>query len=465
MAKLNITETILRDAHQSLLSSTMTTEEMLPMLEKLDKIGYASIDAWGGTIFDSCLRFMNEDPWNRLKTIKDGIKNTPLMMLVRGQSLLGYRHYSDEAVELFIRKSIENGINIVRVFDPLNDLRNLTTVYSACKKEGAHIQGTICYSESPYHSIDGFVKLARELEELGSDSICIKDMSGILTPYKVQELVKTIKEYVKVPLQLHSHCTAGLASMTYIKAIEAGVDGVDCSISPLSMGASQPATESIIATLKGTQSDTGLDLTALSEIAAYFQKVRDASIAAGRTDVRDMGIDTNVLKYQLPGGMLNNLLAELKQAGKQDKYNEVLDEVSRVREDFGFPPLVTPVSQIIGTQALMNVISGERYKIISKETRAFVKGEFGRTPGDISKSVVQLILGEEKPITVRPADLIANELTKAKKEINGYFEQEEDLLTYLILPDPAIKYFKFRQAAKYKIDGSIVDFDDKVYPV
>jgi len=465
MSKLKITETILRDAQQSIMASSMTTEDMLPILEKLDKVGYGSIDAWGGAIFDSCLRFLNEDPWDRLRTIKRGIKNTPLLMLVRGQNLLGYRHYADETVELFVRKSIENGVNIVRAYDPLNDLRNLKTIFAASRKEGAHIQGTFCYSESPYHNIEGFVKMARELHEMGSDSICIKDMSGMLTPYKAQELITSIKEYVNIPIQLHSHCTAGLASMTYLKAIEAGVDAVDCAISPLSMGESQPATESIVATLKGKKFDTGLDLELLSEIAEHFLKVRDNAFAVGHTDVKEMGIDINALEYQLPGGMLNNLLAELRQAGKQDKYIDVLKEVPKVREDFGFPPLVTPISQIVGTQALMNVIAGERYKIVSKEARALVKGEFGKTPGDISKAVTQLILGEEKPITVRPAELIQNELSKAKSEINGYFEQEEDLLTYLVLPEPAVQYFKYRQADKYKIDGSMVNFEDKVYPI
>lgn len=465
MAKLKITETILRDAHQSIMSNCMTTEDMLPVLEKLDRVGYESIDAWGGATFESCLRFLNEDPWNRLRAIKKGIKNTPLLMLARGQNLLGYRQYSDETVELFIRKSVENGVNILRAYDPLNDLKNLKTIFTAVHKEGAHVQGTLCYTESPFNSTEGFVKLAGELVDMGAQSICIKDMSGILTPYKAHELITSLKEYVKLPIQLHSHCTAGLASMTYLKAIEAGVDAVDCAISPLSMGSSQPATESIAATLAGTSFDTGLNMELLSEIAEHFVKVSDNALLEGKMEPQYMRIDINALKYQLPGGMLNNLLVELKQGGKEDKYKEVLKEISRVREDFGFPPLVTPTSQIIGSQALMNVIAGERYKVVSNETKAFVKGEFGKTPGGISENIAQLILGEEKPISGRPADLIVNELAKAKSEINGYYEQEEDILTYLMLSQPAIEYFKFRQAAKYKIDGSLVDFEDRVHPV
>jgi oxaloacetate decarboxylase alpha subunit len=447
------------------MSNCMTTEDMLPVLDKLDKVGYDSIDAWGGAIFESCLRFLSEDPWERLRAIKKGIKNTPILMLVRGQNLLGYRHYSDETVELFIRKSVENGVNIVRAYDPLNDLRNLKTIFTAAHKEGAHIQGTLCYTESPYNSTEGFVKLACELADMGAQSICLKDMSGILTPYKAGELITSLKEYVKLPLQLHSHCTAGLASMTYLKAIEAGVDAVDCAISPLSMGLSQPATESIAATLAGTTFDPGLNMDLLSEIAEHFVKVSDNALSEGKMESKYMRVDINALKYQLPGGMLNNLLVELKQGGKEDKYNEVLKEISRVREDLGFPPLVTPTSQIIGSQALMNVIAGERYKVVSNETKAFVKGEFGRTPGGISESISQLVLGEEKPISVRPADLIVNELAKAKSEINGYYEQEEDILTYMMLTQPAVEYFKFRQAAKYKIDSSMVDFEDRVHPV
>lgn len=465
MAKLKITETILRDAHQSIMSTSMTTQQMVPILEKLDNVGYASLDAWGGTIFDSCLRFLNEDPWERLRVLKKQIKKTPILMLVRGQNLLGYRHYADETVELFIRKSVENGVNIVRAYDPLNDLSNLKTVFEAAKKEGAHIQGTLCYSESPYHSVEGFVKQAKQLAEMGSDSVCIKDISGILTPYKVFELITSIREYINIPVQLHSHCTAGIASMTYLKAIEAGVDAVDCSISPFSMGASQPSTESLVATLKGSSFDTGLDLDLLGDIAEHFQNIRETSLLDGKINAKDMGIDINAFKYQLPSGLLNNLLVELKQAGKQDKYNDVLREVSKVREDFGFPPLITPIAQIVGAQALMNVITGERYKIVPKETKSYVKGEFGKAPAEIDKTAAQLVLGEEKPINVRPAELLGNELAKAKSEINGYFEQEEDLLTYLTLPQPAIEYFKLRQAGKYKIDGSLVDFEEKVHPV
>lgn len=465
MAKVKITETVLRDAHQSLIATRMKTEDMLPILEKLDKIGYNSLEAWGGATFDACLRFLNEDPWERLRKIKSVAKNTPLQMLLRGQNLLGYKHYADDVVEYFVQKAVANGMDIIRIFDALNDPRNIETSIKACKKEGGHAQGTVCYTVSPVHSLELFVKDAKQLVDMGADSICIKDMAGLLTPYAAFDLVKAMKENVTVPIQLHTHYTSGVASMTYLKAIEAGVDVIDCAISPMAMGTSQPPTEPMVATLKDTPYDTGLDLTALSEIADYFRPLKEQYLKSGLLDVKVMGVDVNALIYQVPGGMLSNLVSQLKQAGKEDKYEDVLKEVPRVREDFGYPPLVTPTSQIVGTQAVMNVIAGERYKMVPKESKAVVKGEYGKTPAPVSATVQKQILGDEEPITCRPADLIAPELENIRDQIKEYIEQDEDVLSYALLPQPAESFFKYRQAQKYKIDSNLVDYEDRVHPV
>jgi len=465
MAKVRITETVLRDAHQSLIATRMKTEEMLPILEKLDNIGYNSLECWGGATFDSCLRFLNEDPWERLRKIKSVVKKTPLQMLLRGQNLLGYKHYADDVVEYFVQKAIANGMNIIRIFDALNDPRNIEKAIKACKKEGGHAQGTVCYTISPVHSLELFVKDAKTLVEMGADSICIKDMAGLLVPYAAYDLVKAIKENVNVPVQLHTHYTSGVASMTYLKAIEAGCDIVDCAISPMAMGTSQPPTEPLVATLKGTEYDTGLDLGKLSEIADYFRPIKEKYIQSGLLDVKVMGVDVNTLIYQVPGGMLSNLVSQLKQANKLDKYEEVLKEVPRVREDFGYPPLVTPTSQIVGTQAVMNVIAGERYKMVPKESKALVKGEYGKTPAPVKPEIQKLILKDEEPITCRPADLIEPELEKIKNEMKQYMEQEEDILSYAMFPQVAENFFKFRQAQKYQIDSNLVDYKDRVHPV
>lgn len=461
---VKITETVLRDAHQSLIATRMSTEEMLPIVEKIDQVGYHSIECWGGATFDSCLRFLNEDPWERLRKIR-AITKSKLQMLLRGQNLLGYKHYADDVVDYFVQKSVANGIDIIRIFDALNDFRNIERAIKACKKEGGHAQGAFSYTISPFHSLEQFVRDAKTLEGMGADSICIKDMAGLLTPYQAYELVKALKENVKVPIQLHTHYTSGVGSMTYLKAIEAGVDVVDCAISPLALGTSQPPTEPLVATLQGTPYDTGYDLNLLNEIASYFSKLRDKYLSSGLLNTKVMTVDVNALIYQVPGGMLSNLVSQLKQAGKEDKYLDVLKEVPKVREDLGYPPLVTPTSQIVGTQAVMNVISGERYKMVPKETKGVVKGEYGRTPAPISDEIVKKIIGDDERITCRPADLIPNELDKIRAEMGEYLEQDEDVLTYAMYPQVAPKYFEYRKAQKYKIDADLVNYEDKVHPL
>ncbi len=465
MGRVKITETVLRDAHQSLIATRMSTDDILPIVEKLDDIGYHSLECWGGATFDSCLRFLNEDPWERLRKIKAKAKKTKLQMLLRGQNLLGYKHYADDVVRYFVQKSIYNGVDIIRIFDALNDVRNIEAAIKACKKEGGHAQGTVSYTISPVHSLELFVKDARRLEEMGADSICIKDMAGLLIPYSAYSLIKALKENIKIPIQLHTHYTSGVASMTYLKAIEAGVDVVDCAISPMAMGTSQPPTEPIVATLKDTEFDTGLDLEKLSEIAEYFRPIKEKYVQTGLLDIKVMGVDVNTLIYQVPGGMLSNLVSQLKQAGKSDKFEEVLREVPRVREDFGYPPLVTPTSQIVGTQAVMNVITGERYKMVPKESKALVKGEYGKTPAPIPENIKKKILGDEEQITCRPADLIEPELDNIRKQIGQYIEQDEDVLSYALFPQVAENFFKQRQAEKYKIDSNMVNYEFRTHPV
>ena len=464
MSKVKITETILRDAHQSLIATRMTTEEMLPMIEKLDDIGYNALEAWGGATFDSCLRFLNEDPWERLRKIKDKAKKTPLQMLFRGQNILGYRHYADDVVEYFVQKCIANGIDIIRIFDALNDVRNLETAINATKKEKGHVQATLSYTISPVHNNESFVKLAKDLENMGADSICIKDMAGLLTPYVAYDLVKDIKSAVKVPIELHTHYTSGVASMTYLKAIEAGVDIVDCALSPLALGTSQPPTEPLVATLAGTEYDTGLSLDKLSDISDYAKTLRDKYLESGLLNTKVMGVDINTLKYQVPGGMLSNLVSQLKQQGKEDKLEEVLKEVPEVRKDFGYPPLVTPSSQIVGTQAVLNVLMGERYKMVTKESKSIVRGEYGSTPVPIDEEFKKKIIGDETPITCRPADMLEPELDKLRAEVAEYIEQDEDVLSYALFDQVAVKYFKERRAAKYKLDPNLADTEAKTHP-
>ncbi len=465
MAKVKITETVLRDSHQSLVATRMTTDEMLPILSEMDKVGYHSLEAWGGATFDSCLRFLNEDPWERLRKIRAEVKNTKLQMLFRGQNILGYRHYSDDVVSYFVQKSIANGIDILRIFDALNDSRNLRCAIEATKREGGHVQAAISYTISPVHSNESFAKYAKELEEMGADSICIKDMSGLLTPYAAYDLVKAIKGSVSIPVQLHTHYTTGLASMTVLKAIEAGVDVVDTAISPMAMGTSQPPTEAIVATLAGTEYDTGLNMDALNNIANYFTPIREKYLESGLLDPKVLKVDVKGLIYQVPGGMLSNLVSQLKQQGKSDKFDEVLAEVPRVREDAGYPPLVTPTSQIVGTQAVLNVITGERYKMVSKEFKGMIRGEYGRCPVEVSDEFRKLIIGDEAPITCRPADALKPELDTLREEIRPYLEQDEDVLSYALFGPVATKFFEYRKAQKYGVDAEHADKDNKVHTV
>ena len=458
MAQVKITETVLRDSHQSLIATRMTTEEMLPILSEMDKIGYHSLEAWGGATFDACMRFLNEDPWERLRKIRAEVKNTKLQMLFRGQNILGYRHYSDDVVEYFVQKSIANGIDIIRIFDALNDPRNLTTAINATKREGGHVQAAFSYTTGPVYTMDYYSEYAKRLESMGADSICIKDMAGLLKPYDAYELVKTLKESVKVPIQLHTHYTAGLASMTLLKAIEAGVDVVDTAISPMAMGTSQPPTETMVATLQGTEYDTGISLDALDKITKYFTPLREKYLAEGLLNPKALKVDVNALIYQVPGGMLSNLMSQLKQAGKEDKLTEVLEEVPRVRADVGYPPLVTPSSQIVGTQAVFNVLTGERYKTVTKEFKGVVRGEYGKTPVPIDPEFRKKILGDVAPIDYRPADDLKPELDELRAKIPaGYLEQDEDVLSYALFEQVALKFFEYRKNQKYGVDKNAAD--------
>ncbi len=458
MSQVKITETVLRDSHQSLIATRMTTDEMLPILSEMDKVGYHSLEAWGGATFDSCMRFLNEDPWERLRKIRAEVKNTKLQMLFIGQNILGYRHYSDDVVEYFVQKSIANGIDIIRIFDALNDPRNLTTAINATKKESGHVQAAFSYTTGPVYTMDYYSKYAKQLEEMGADSICIKDMAGLLKPYDAYELVKTLKESTSLPIQLHTHYTAGLASMTLLKAIEAGVDVVDTAISPMAMGTSQPPTETLVATLQGTQYDTGISLESLDKVTKHFTPLREKYLADGLLNPKALKVDVNALIYQVPGGMLSNLMSQLKQAGKEDKLTEVLEEVPRVRADVGYPPLVTPSSQIVGTQAVFNVLTGERYKTVTKEFKGVVRGEYGKTPVAIDPEFRKKILGDVEAIDHRPADDLAPELDALRAKIPaGYLEQDEDVLSYALFEQVALKFFEYRKNQKYGIDKNAAD--------
>ncbi len=454
MAKVLITETVLRDAHQSLAATRMTTEEMIPILEDMDKVGYYSLEAWGGATFDTCLRFLNEDPWERLRTIRNHVKNTKLQMLFRGQNILGYRHYADDVVEYFVQKSIANGIDIIRIFDALNDARNLETAIKATIKEGGHVQAAISYTTSPFHTNDSFADYAKQLEDMGANSICIKDMSGLLKPFDAYQLVKTLKNTVKIPVHLHTHYTAGLGSMTLLKAIEANVDGVDTAISPLAMGTSHTPTESLVATLTNTPYDTGLDLKKLDVVAKHFNKIREKYISENLIDPKVLKVDVNTLRYQVPGGMLSNLISQLKMAGKSDKLDEVLEEVANVREDAGYPPLVTPTSQIVGTQAVNNVIFKDegRYARVTKEFKGLVRGDYGKCPAPVSDEFRKKIIGDDDVIDYRPADKIAPEIDSLRQRVAPYQEQDEDLLSLALFEQVAIKFFEWRKQHKYNLD-------------
>ncbi len=456
MAKVKITETVLRDSHQSLLATRMTFSEMEPILADMDKVGYFSAEVWGGATFDACLRFLNEDPWERLRKIRAAMPNTKLQMLYRGQNMLGYRPYADDAVEYFVRKAVENGIDIIRIFDALNDIRNLQASIKACKKEGAHMQAALSYTTSPVHDIPYFVNYAKQLESEGADSICIKDMAGLITPTIAFDLVTELKKAVKIPIDLHTHYTSGLASMAQLKAIEAGCDIIDTAISPLALGTSHAPTESMVAALAGTEYDTGIDLKSLQSVRAHFAVLRDKYIKAGLIDHKMLGVDANTLIYQVPGGMLSNLVSQLKQAGKEDLLEDVLKEIPNVRKDSGYPPLVTPTSQIVGTQAVFNVLNGERYKTVTKEFRAMVKGEYGKTPVEISDAFRKQIIGDEEPITCRFADLLKPELDKLREEAKPWAKSEEDVLSYAMFQQVAVKFFENREKGVKPLETAAV---------
>ena len=464
---LKITETVLRDAHQSLIATRMTTEQMLPIVDKMDKVGYHSVECWGGATFDASLRFLKEDPWERLRKLRDGFKNTKLQMLFRGQNILGYNHYADDVVEYFVQKSIANGIDIIRIFDCFNDLRNLETAVKAAKREKGHAQIALSYTIGDAYTLDYWKETAKKIEDMGADSICIKDMAGLLLPYAATDLVKALKETVKIPIQLHTHYTSGVASMTYLKAVEAGADVIDTAISPFSMGTSQPATEVMVETFKGTPYDTGLDQNLLAEIAEYFRPMREEALKTGLMNTKVLGVNIKTLLYQVPGGMLSNLVSQLKDAGAEDKYQAVLEEIPRVRKDYGEPPLVTPSSQIVGTQAVLNVLQGERYKMITKESKKVLAGEFGRTVKPFNKEVQKKAIGDTEPITCRPADLIEPQLEGFKKSpvVQKYKQQDEDVLSYALFPAVAEEFFKYREAQQTKVDPKAADTENKTYPV
>lgn len=462
---LKITETILRDAHQSLIATRMTTEQMLPIVDKMDQIGYHAVECWGGATFDASLRFLKEDPWERLRKLRDGFKNTKLQMLFRGQNILGYRHYADDVVEYFVQKSIANGIDIIRIFDCLNDIRNLECAVKAANKEKGHAQIALSYTLGDAYTLDYWVDMAKRIEDMGADSICIKDMAGLLVPYKATELVTALKSATKLPIQLHTHYTSGVASMTYLKAVEAGCDIIDTAISPFSMGTSQPATEVMAETFKGTPYDTGFDQELLAQIADYFRPIQEDALKTGLLNPKVMGVNIKTLMYQVPGGMLSNLVSQLKEQHAEDKYYEVLAEVPRVRKDFGEPPLVTPSSQIVGTQAVLNVLSGERYKMITKESKALLAGEYGQTVKPFNKEVQKKALGDKKPITCRPADLLKPELKEIEAEMSQWKQQDEDVLSYALFPQVATEFFKYRAAQQTKVDLSAADTKNGAYPV
>lgn len=461
---IKITETILRDAHQSLIATRMRTDEFIDILPALDNIGFHSLECWGGATFDSCLRFLNEDPWERLRIIREKCPKTKLQMLFRGQNMLGYRHYSDEVVDYFVKKSIDNGIDILRIFDALNDVRNLETAINAANKYGGHVQAAISYTTGPVFTDEYYCNYAKQLESAGAASICLKDMSGLLTPYRTYSLIKSLKESVSIPVQLHSHYTSGLASMVHLKGIEAGVDIIDTAMSPLALGTSHPATESMVAALQGTEYDTGLDLKKLSEIRDFFEKLREKYIESGLLDPKMLGVNANTLLYQVPGGMLSNLNNQLKQAGKEDKLEEVLEEVPRVREDAGYPPLVTPTSQIVGTQAVFNIITGERYKMVTKEFKDMIAGKYGKTPCEIDPEFVKKIVGDDEVITCRPADLLSDTLEGFKKDILEYEPSDEDVLSYAQFDRVAVEFFKKRRDKKYRLD-SHDDIENKIHMI
>ncbi|CEN22772.1 MAG: oxaloacetate decarboxylase subunit alpha [Paeniclostridium sp.] len=454
MNQLKITETALRDGHQSLIATRLTTEEIIPILETMDKVGYHSMEVWGGATFDACIRFLNEDPWERLREIRKRVKNTKLQMLLRGQNLLGYRNYADDLVDKFIKLSIENGIDIIRVFDALNDVRNIDASMKAIKKYGGHCQCAISYTTSDVHTTEYYLELLKTMESMGADSICIKDMAGVLTPYNAYDLVKKMKSISKLPIELHTHCTSGIADMIYMKAVEAGVDIIDTAISPFSGGTSQPPTESLAVTFSEMERNPGLNMDALLEVAEYFKPIRDKYMENGTLNPKVLLTEPQTLNYKVPGGMLSNLLSQLKQQNATEKYEDVLKEVPRVRADLGYPPLVTPMSQMVGTQALFNVLKGERYKLVPKEIKDYVKGQYGKAPAPIDEEVKKKIIGDEEVVTVRPADLLEPEFEKIKLEAGVLAKCDEDVITYALFPQVAPKFLENKYNPEKKDESS-----------
>ena len=462
---IKITETILRDAHQSLIATRMPTELMLPIIPKMDQVGFYSVECWGGATFDASMRFLKEDPWDRLRKLRAGFKNTKLQMLLRGQNLLGYRHYADDVVEYFVQKSIANGVDIIRIFDCLNDLRNLEASVRACNKEKGHAQVALSYTLGDAYTLDYWTNIARQIEEMGADSICIKDMAGLLLPYEASKLITAMKSATKLPIQLHTHYTSGVASMTYLKAVEAGVDVIDTAMSPFALGTSQPATEVMVETFKGTPYDSGLDQGLLAEIADYFRPYREECLKSGLLDPKVLGVNIKTLLYQVPGGMLSNMVSQLKEQNASDKYDQVLQEIPKVRKDFGEPPLVTPSSQIVGTQAVFNVLMGERYKMATDQTKDLLSGKYGRTVKPFNSEVQKKVIGDREVITCRPADLLEKELDKIEEEMRPWKQQEEDVLSYALFPQVAMDFFKYRQAQQDRVDMTQADTKNGAYPV
>ncbi len=464
---VKITETVLRDAHQSLIATRMTTEQMLPIIDKMDQVGYHAVECWGGATFDASLRFLKEDPWERLRKLKAGFKKTKLQMLFRGQNILGYRPYADDVVEYFVQKSIANGIDIIRIFDCLNDLRNLQTAVTATNKEKGHAQVALSYTLGDAYTLEYWTNMAKKIEEMGANSICIKDMAGLLTPYKAEELVKSLKSATSLPIELHTHYTSGVASMTYLKAVEAGCDIIDTAMSPFALGTSQPATEVMAEAFKGTAMDPGYDQMLLKEIADYFRPMREEALKSGLMNPKVLGVDIQTLLYQVPGGMLSNMVSQLKEQNAEDKYMEVLEEIPRVRKDLGEPPLVTPSSQIVGTQAVFNVLMGERYKVATKETKDVLLGKYGQTVKPFNPEIIDKVLGEDKKnaITCRYADLLEPELHKIEEEMKQWKQQDEDVLSYALFPQVATEFFKYREAQQTQVDASIADTKNGAYLV
>ena len=462
---IKITETVLRDAQQSLIATRMTTEQMLPIIDKMDQVGYHAVECWGGATFDASLRFLKEDPWERMRKLRAGFKKTKLQMLFRGQNILGYNHYADDVVEYFVQKSIANGIDIIRIFDCLNDVRNLETAVRAANKENGHAQIALSYTLGDAYTLDYWKDMAKKIEDMGAKSLCIKDMAGLLTPYNATELVTALKESVSIPIDLHTHYTSGVASMTYMKAVEAGCDIIDTAISPLAMGTSQPATEVMAKTFEGTPYDPGFDQNLLAEIANHFAPMREEWLKTGRMSTKVLGVNIKTLMYQVPGGMLSNLVSQLDEMGASDRFQEVLEEVPRVRKDFGEPPLVTPSSQIVGTQAVLNVVTGERYKVVTKESKKLLSGQFGQTVKPFNKEVQKKCIGDTEAITCRPADLIKPQLKDIEEEMKQYKQQDEDVLSYALFPQVATEFFKYREAQQTKIDSTVASEENKTYPV